>query len=70
MLGASLCDSTRETRREKDRLSARVESEGTAARINDKRVHESLANVLIPGERGARWRKRFLFNGRPRGAEG
>jgi len=26
-------------------------AEGTMARINDKRVHESLANVLISGER-------------------
>lgn len=65
-LGASLRDSSRETRREKDRLSAWIENGGTKEYINDKRVHESLANVLISGERKGAGRKRFLFNGRPR----
>lgn len=45
---------SRETRREKDRLSERAEKRGgMEARISDKRVHESLANVLISGERGS-----------------
>lgn len=48
------------TRREKDRLSAWIEKGGTEAHINDKRVHESLANVLISGERRAR-EKAFSF---------
>jgi len=60
MLGASLRDSSRETRREKDRLSAWIKKGGTEAHINDKRVHESLANVLISGERRAR-EKAFSF---------
>jgi len=60
MLGASLRDSSRETRREKDRLSAWIENGGKEAHINDKRVHESFANVLISGERRAR-EKAFSF---------
>lgn len=58
MLGASLRDSLRETSRE--RLVCQIKDGGTKARINDKRVHESLANVLISGERRAR-EKTFSF---------
>lgn len=65
MLGASLRDSSLEVRREKDRLSTRMEERwGTMARINDKRVHESFANVLISGERkGAGESVFFLMEG-------
>lgn len=64
MPGASLRDSSQETRREKDRLSAWIENRGIEAHINDKRVHESLTNVLISGERkGARESVFFLMEG-------
>lgn len=42
------------------RIVCQIESGGMKARINDKRVHESLANVLISGERRAR-EKAFSF---------
>lgn len=52
MLGASLRDSSSEMRREKGSfVSARIEERRRRWRINDKRLHESLANVLISGER-------------------
>ena len=47
-------------RREKDRLSAWIENEEMEVHINDKRVHELLANVLISGDHRAR-EKAFSF---------
>lgn len=51
---------TRREKRGEKRIVCQIESGGTKARINDKRVHESLANVLISGERRAR-EKTFSF---------
>lgn len=51
---------TRCEKRVEKRLVCQIEDGGTKARINDKRVHESLANVLISGERRTR-EKTFSF---------
>lgn len=57
---------TRLEKRGEKRIVCRrwIENGGTEAHINDKRVHESLANVLISGERkGAGESVFFLMEG-------
>jgi len=76
---AARCSALRYVTRREKRRGKRIvcrRRDGGTARINDKRVRESLTNVLISGERwGGRGRvavedagrERFLFDGQPRG---